>query len=297
MAAYHNAFGYIPAGWLAIIAVVFFSISFALLLASSIVYRHPLIVVPIIGTAGELAGWACRVNAHYHPNNYSDFLGQIIALIISPVFYSAEVYVLLYHWVMLYGPRFSLLKPKLYAIIFITFDIIALVLQAAGGGIAGGAKEGSSEQNKGANIMLGGICFQLFSTVVFSILGLMFAAAVCRGKPVRAGPSTTDIPRSRYKDVCFLCLCLATLAILVRAVYRVVELAGGWSGSVITHEVWFGVFDFIPMIIASFFLLPSIYPATQTKNGGFNESASYPTFKGDSSERDEKSLSSSDFNI
>ncbi|WBW71868.1 RTA1-like protein [Schizosaccharomyces osmophilus] len=297
MAAYDNSFGYIPEGWLAIIAVVLFGISLVLLVSSLVVYRHLLILVPIVGTIGEVAGWACRLHAHYNPNNYSDFLGQIISLVISPVFYSAQVYVLLYHWVMLYGPRFSLLSPRLYAIIFISFDVIALILQAAGGGIAGGAKEGSSEQDTGANIMLGGICFQLFSTVVFSILGLLFAAAVCMGKPVRAGPNIPDTPRSRYRDFCFLCLCFATLAILVRAVYRVIELSGGWSGSVITHEVWFGVFDFIPMIIASFFLLPSIYPATQKRFAGSNESTSNPTYQADRSDRDEKSLSSSDLNI
>ncbi|EPY53093.1 RTA1 like protein [Schizosaccharomyces cryophilus OY26] len=295
MAAYDNAFGYIPAGWLAIIAVVFFSISFVLLIASLVIYRHLLILVPIIGTAGEIAGWACRINAHYNPNNYDDFLGQIISLIISPVFYSAEVYVLLYHWVMLYGPRFSLLKPKLYAILFITFDIIALVLQAAGGGIAGGAKEGSKEQDKGSNIMLGGICFQLFSTLLFSILGLFFAAAVCKGKPVRPGPSMTDTPRSRSRDACFVSLCLATIAILARAIYRVVELSGGWGGSVITHEVWFGVFDFIPMILASLFLVPSICPALQSKSGGAKENASI--HQTDVSDQGEKGLSSSDINI
>jgi RTA1 like protein len=42
---------------------------------------------------------------------------------------------------------------------------------------------------------------------------------------------------------------ISDIAILIRAVYRVIELAQGWRGHLITTEWYFYVFDSTPMII------------------------------------------------
>lgn len=270
---YDNAFGYIPAHWVTILAVILFSIAFILHVACLAFTRKWLVIVPIIGTIGELAGWACRLDASYNPDDYNAFLGQIIALIIAPVFYSAQAYVLFHHIVLLYGPRFSVLSPKLYGGIFITFDIIALILQAAGGGVAGGAESGSQLQTQGSQIMLGGICFQLFTIVVFSILFSIFFIALYTHHPIRpsTGRREPDVPYTRVRTMSCNCLALATFAMVVRSVYRVIELAQGWEGAVITHEVWFDIFDFIPMIFTSALLIPSLYPALERSKLPFTE--------------------------
>jgi RTA1 like protein len=42
---------------------------------------------------------------------------------------------------------------------------------------------------------------------------------------------------------------ISDLAIVVRAIYRVVELAQGWTGYLISHEPWFYGFDTALMLI------------------------------------------------
>ncbi|KAH8927855.1 RTA1 like protein [Atractiella rhizophila] len=187
----------------------------------------------------EIVGWIGRVLAHSSPYNYNYFICQITTLIIAPVFFSAALYFLLGFVIIEVGSQYSVLKPKSYAAIFITCDFVSLVLQGAGGGIAGTANT-SKQANRGANIMEGGIVFQLVTTIVFSILALDF----CR-KAKRAGKLPTRYSRLYYLGSA---IAIGTAMILVRGIYRTVELAQGWHGYLIENELWF-LCDAIPMVI------------------------------------------------
>lgn len=58
------------------------------------------------------------------------------------------------------GQEYSWIHPTSYAIVAITGDIISLVVQAAGGGLASGANTPEG-QNNGAYIMVGGVFWQV----------------------------------------------------------------------------------------------------------------------------------------
>lgn len=58
------------------------------------------------------------------------------SLILGPAFFSAWAYTILGYCIITLGPAFSLLKPKAYIAIFVTADIVCLILQAIGGGMA-----------------------------------------------------------------------------------------------------------------------------------------------------------------
>ena len=77
--------------------------------------------------------------------NLNDFLDQIICLTIAPAFFTGGVYYLLAKLVVIYGEKYSLLKPMQYSIIFITCDVISLVVQAIGGTMAATALKKESE--------------------------------------------------------------------------------------------------------------------------------------------------------
>src|SRR4051795_1784919 len=86
----------------------------------------------------------------------------------GPTFFTAGIYILLGRFIQIFGRESSFLSPKQYLWIFCTCDIISLVVQAAGGGLA------SSESDKiggdtatGTNIMVAGIVFQLISITIF----------------------------------------------------------------------------------------------------------------------------------
>jgi hypothetical protein len=69
-----------------------------------------------------------------------------------------------------------------YFIIFLTADLISIVLQAVGGAQASQSASSGSPTQTATNIMVAGIIFQLISMVIFVSLGLHFIIRATRGK-------------------------------------------------------------------------------------------------------------------
>jgi hypothetical protein len=103
----------------------------------------------------ELIGWAGRTWSSECPYNGDAFLMQITTLIIAPTFFTAGLYVILGALINRLGRQSSILGPKMYAIIFLTCDIIALVVQAVGGAMASTESDRINGDTKpGTNIMV-----------------------------------------------------------------------------------------------------------------------------------------------
>jgi hypothetical protein len=69
-----------------------------------------------------------------------------------------------------YLARFA---PRTYTIIFVTCDVVSLVLQAIGGAFA--ASDGDSNlKQTGVNVMIAGLSFQVASLLTFIILSADF---------------------------------------------------------------------------------------------------------------------------
>ena len=121
-------------------------------------HRWFVIAIPI-GALTEVIGWVGRTLSATR-NDYSDesgnyFILQIVALTIAPVFFSACLY---YTQVLVSqaAPHLARFNPRKLAVGFLASDIISLVLQAVGGGMAASADSGSEEQDTGTDIMVAG---------------------------------------------------------------------------------------------------------------------------------------------
>lgn len=137
-----------------------------------------------------------------------------------------------------HGRQFSPMSPKWCLIIFITFDFISICVQALSGGLAASASATypSGNTEPGTRIMMAGIIVQLVSMTIFGFLWVLF------------------LWRARAKAVSERAVVVATslssLLIVVRNLYRVLELSQGWHGQLITHEVFFAVLDGGLMVLA-----------------------------------------------
>ncbi|KAK9242000.1 putative RTA1 domain protein [Lipomyces tetrasporus] len=176
-----------------------------------------------IGCLVELIGWAARTWSAECPYSSAPFLMQISTLIIAPTFYTAGIYVLLGRFIQILGPESSILKPKLYLWIFCTCDLVSLIVQAVGGGLA------SSESDKvggdtapGTKIMVAGIIFQLVSITIFVFCAADFVRRAIRLRLLQSltGSAMPLIVATVFSVVC----------IYVRSIYRTIELLQGWSG-------------------------------------------------------------------
>ena len=134
-----------------------------------------------LGTLFELLGYIGRLMAHYQPFDFNPFLIYIIFLTIGPALISAAIYLCLARIIVVYGKENARFKPRIYSIIFMVSDFIALVLQGAGGGIAAtAAGNDQSTAQSGINIMIAGLAWQVISLTTFALAAADFAWCVKR---------------------------------------------------------------------------------------------------------------------
>lgn len=94
----------------------------------------------------------------------------------------------------------------------------------------------------GTHIMVAGILFQLAGIIVFSCL---FTWVISKGLKSRG-----EVLRQRKVRLVIAATCFSVLTIVIRSIYRTIELVQGWSGYLITREQYFLGLDGSMMILA-----------------------------------------------
>ncbi|OCL04568.1 RTA1-domain-containing protein [Glonium stellatum] len=247
---------------------VVYMICFLVLLGAQIFfgirYKTWKFLVPMIfGLLLEIIGYIGRIMLHNNPFIENNFLLYLICLTIGPAFFSACIYLCLGRLITVISPENSRLKPKTYTKVFVGCDLLALVLQAVGGAIASTAKDHAGSTT-GTNVMVAGLASQVLSMLLFMILWADFGLRVRKAR--LAGtlrhtqpPLYEPLRQSKTFSAFQWSLAIATVLIFVRSVYRVAELAEGFSGSIANEQAPFMIFEG-PMIIIAVALLTWYHP-------------------------------------
>ncbi|KAJ3004324.1 hypothetical protein HKX48_001317 [Thoreauomyces humboldtii] len=214
----------------------------------------------ILGSLGEMVGYAGRIWVRSDPWDMNPFLVYLVPATIAPAFITAAIYLCLGRIITVCGAQHSRIAPRTYTIIFVSFDFLSLVVQSLGGAFA--SSNDSDTSQLGITIMKAGLILQVVSIVAFLVLWADFAwrahgayyggtsAADERFATIR---SSTPFRGFRWA------LVVSTVLILVRCVYRVAELAGGFDGALANNEPLFMILEG-PMIFISIFLLVVYHP-------------------------------------
>ncbi|KAL1857945.1 hypothetical protein Plec18170_003169, partial [Paecilomyces lecythidis] len=125
--------------------------------------------------------------------------------------------------------------PSMYLWIFCTCDVISLVVQAIGGGMASSESNNNKDTKPGTDIMVAGIIFQLASITIFLACAADFFRRVLQRHRL-SSMSSTVVPLMGAMAFSIVC-------IYIRSIYRTIELLQGWSGYLITHERFFIALD------------------------------------------------------
>ncbi|KAI1640049.1 rta1 domain protein [Biscogniauxia mediterranea] len=227
------------------------------------------------GCALEFAGYIARVRLSSNPWDPSAFQTQICAIVLAPTLLCIGVYVTLKHAVALCGapPRLSRLRPpRLYPLLFVPADVACLALQAVGGGLAAAASAGDDDTDPdlllaGDRVIVAGIALQCVVLAAFGALAADYFARV-RGWLMlsRDGDGDGDGEeeeeeeeeraqvRRTWGDGRFRLFCGAVAGaycgILIRCIYRIAEMAGGWGNPIMQDEPSFIVLEGFMILIA-----------------------------------------------
>jgi RTA1 like protein len=253
-----SAYGYRPSIALNSILLALFTVALIASTAQTTIYRSWWIIPLIIGLIFEVSGYAARVYATSKLERLflkDPFLAQLVLLVIAPALFSAVNYTVLGFLVDRGGKQSSALGGHhgLFTIIFVTCDVISLVIQSVGGTMASIADDNGKSTTPGTHTMVAGIAFQ---TVTMAIFILLFVEYI-----VKYSRRSKDWRTTSWK-VLVHTLFASSICIFARSVYRVVELAQGWNGNLITHEAYFIVLDSVLMLIFAYshiFVFPPRY--------------------------------------
>ncbi len=235
-----------------------------------------------IGIFGEMVGYIGRLIMHGNPWSDAGFEMQICCLVLAPSFLAAGIYLTLKHMVLYCGPEYSRLKAKYYPWIFIGSDLGSIIVQAIGGGVAASAKNNTNRSllTAGDALIITGIALQSVTMSICGIVVLDFFRSRRKarseeqekemvGANVDATPKadterTTDIaldartlPNTvhtksplRFRIFCWA-IGFAFVTILIRCIYRIPEMAGGWGNPRMRDEPVFLGLDGAMVALAS----------------------------------------------
>lgn len=205
-----------------------------------------------IGTFLECAGYVGRIIMNGNPWNESGFKLQICCLVLGPSFVAAAIYLTLKHFVLYCGPEHSLLKARLYPWVFIGCDFGSIVLQAVGGGMAAaGGTTNKKLIDAGNNLIVAGIAFQV---VTMAVCGALVLVYIFRYKKARKNQAVEEksayvldkeqgqVNLGKIKIFGWM-IVLAYTTVLVRCIYRLPEMAGGWGNALMRNEKEFLLLD------------------------------------------------------
>ncbi|KAK8026152.1 hypothetical protein PG990_003975 [Apiospora arundinis] len=208
----------------------------------------------LVGATNAVAGYAGRIALYFNPFSFPAFMIQTVCITSGPVYYSAAIYVTLASAITYFSRSASRLRPSLFYWIFISCDIVCLLLQAAGGAIStvSAASLGSAKvAQAGVDLALAGLSLQVAVIIIFCGLFVDYLTRYFR-------TGATDKFGRRAK-LFFGFMALAIVLILVRCIYRVVELREGYSGELVRDEPLFiGLEGFV--IISAVYCLMISHP-------------------------------------
>ncbi|KAI0078295.1 RTA1-domain-containing protein [Panus rudis PR-1116 ss-1] len=217
-----------------------------------------LIPTACLATVAELIGWSARLWSSKNPPLVTPYLMQITTTIIAPTPLIAANFIILGRLINGLGSCYSRLSSKWYLIVFTSCDLIALVVQAVGGAQASVAANDKKDPTQGGNVMLGGIAFQLVAVVMYMVLASEFVLRFLYNRPLREAPrGKNNVPHSWDAldwriQLAFISLAFSGVCLLIRSIYRTIELADGWFGTIISTQIYFNVLDGAMIVLATY---------------------------------------------
>ncbi|KAH8697445.1 sphingoid long-chain base transporter [Talaromyces proteolyticus] len=235
------------------------------------------------GLVLEVFGYVGRLKMIDNPFTDKWFAMYIVCLTIAPAFLSAAIYISLARIVAVYTVKLSRFSQRWYGIIFVIWDVVSLLLQAAGGGLATSNDESTLETAK--RVMMAGLSTQVISLSIYLGLCIDFAWRIRRlkrtnansfdnrnlemtnkqgntpqqfsssenlaGNIVLLNPNFAAL-RASKRWLTFLVLQgLATICIYIRSIFRLAELHGGFRSSLANDQVTFMVLEGAMIVIAA----------------------------------------------
>jgi hypothetical protein len=208
------------------------------------------------------------------------FITQLTTLTLAPAFYAAAIYFSLARIIVTFGAENSRIQPKFIPRIFISCDVVSLILQGGGGAYAAYLAQREKMPDNGNYTMIGGLSFQALTLLVFLSLSANFGIRTIKAYKrngmgaLNDGLESRRLRQSKRFRAMLVSLTLSAILIFMRSIYRVVELSEGWKGELMGNEGYVIWLEAVPVGISGL-ILSVFHPATCFPESQSSEPESY----------------------
>ncbi len=116
------------------------------------------------------------------------------------------------------------------------------MLQAVGGGFAGGAGNNVKLRNLGTNLMISGIVWQVATLIAFAALVMDYVLRT-RGAWKHVTPEAKSLLAQSKFRAFLVAVAVAFVTVFARCVYRIAEMVGGWANPIMRNEIGFDIME------------------------------------------------------
>ncbi|KAI4155151.1 MAG: hypothetical protein LQ340_001187 [Diploschistes diacapsis] len=183
-------------------------------------------------------GYTARTyNAEKTPDwSRTAYILETLGILISPAFMAASMYMLFGRLIRLCdGDQRSFIKAKWLTAIFVTGDVLSLLVQAVGGGEV--ISTDPDTIRRGEKIIDAGLLVQIASFGTFITSALVFHWRILK-HPTDASTNPAH-PWQKHLITLYITSCL----IFGRCIFRAASYLQGYGGQIAKSEVLFYIFD------------------------------------------------------
>ncbi|KAL2825125.1 RTA1 like protein-domain-containing protein [Aspergillus pseudoustus] len=223
-------------------------------------FRFSYSVPLLIAAVAEVNGYGQRAGSTQDHQDISLFSTSQTMIVLAPVFVCASLYILLSRIIRAAQPE-GINEKELRVLngwikvtwlpkIFVTLDILSMLTQGGGSGIAASGEWEGTLLDTGIGVLIGGLALQLATFAVFLIVVIKFHIA-----SIRRGPKLEHEMLMVIRGIY-----IAGFFIMIRSIFRLIEFAWGTESYIMTHEWPIYVLEAVPMLIA-FMVLGWYHPS------------------------------------
>ncbi|OUT22630.1 hypothetical protein CAS74_002374 [Pichia kudriavzevii] len=208
--------------------LVVFSLFLCMQVISGVFFhQYWFLVCWTLGLILEIIGYAGRIWSSQNIMNFNAFVMQLVCITLAPCFMMAVL-----------G-----FETNAYSLIFIVCDIISIVLQAIGGGVAASALSVYESTDAVFTILV----FQLmWYYLIFNI----YIAHKTNGDDA-FNPRFAHVRQRKWLIPFMGVVSITVLLVFVRSIYRLAELSEGWSSAPATKEIYFMILEALMMSLGT----------------------------------------------
>ncbi|CAE6422644.1 unnamed protein product [Rhizoctonia solani] len=208
----------------------------------------------VIGSYTFSLGLGLRFGLAKDPHSRGVYIAEYLFVVLSPCAFLAADYIILGRLVAhLDAGRYLFIRPERVMKIFLASDLFSFAVQACGGGMS--TTNDLDKLRIGQKLFLTGLALQLASFALFSALYIVFLVRVYKSAP-EIWHHNPPVPWHRNWKTLAAALALSCVGILIRSVFRTIELSEGFRGHLATTESLFYGLDTYPLFVAVAIYVP-----------------------------------------